>query len=46
MMNITKAEQQVQRADVLVVGGEEPALDEALLVTVVVVDGRRRAMRG
>src|SRR5690606_17964255 len=35
-----EAEEQVQRADVLVVRGEEPAFDEALLVgVVVVVDG-------
>src|SRR5690606_31830802 len=30
-------EQQIQRADVLVIGGEEPAIDETLLVRVVVV---------
>src|SRR5690606_5134113 len=37
-----EAEEQVERADVLVVRGEEPALDEALLVLVVVaVDGVR-----
>src|SRR5690606_41918950 len=33
-----EAEEQVQRADVLVVGREEPPVDEALLVAVVVVD--------
>src|SRR5690606_11660975 len=32
-----EGEQQVQRADVLVIGREEPALDEPLLVAVVVV---------
>src|SRR5690606_17570164 len=32
-----EAEEQVQRADVLVVGREEPPVDEALLVAVVVV---------
>src|SRR5690606_13685459 len=32
-----EAEKQVQRADVLVVGGQQPALDKTLLVGVVVV---------
>ena len=37
MKNMMQAEEQVQRADVLVVGREDPALDEALLVAVVVM---------
>ena len=41
MKNMTKREHQVQGADVLVVGGEEPAIEEALLV----VRGRRGGRR-